>query len=424
MVARHFAGRLLWDEETTTYWVHDEKKMAWEPIVPRRFQKNVAKYVQIADPANRLTVGKIEDIVKQIRNHIDWMPMVKETHVSLSDTQIELSTLDFVPYRMENFAIVHLNATREEFDRCESPIFDKYLDDTCTDLEGNQNVGQRLQLQEIAGFVLSNDRAEKAFFLLGKGSNGKSPYLDLLRALVGRDRCHAASLSELTTQNFNLCDLVGKKLNAKAEEESQKVSLARLKEIVSGEPITARRLYEPNFTFVCRARFVYSTNDPPRMDGLDFAVRRRLLVVPFQHTMKETEYDRNLSEKIIASELPAVARWALEGLRRLRKNNFVFTETKQSKEALDEFERVNSSGKEFLSENYERREGAKKISGDLYVEYAKWCRENNRVPVSSGKFFRVCTHEYGESLASKDESRKSVRHYPIARIGTPDTLNF
>ncbi len=430
MLANHFGDKLIWDEETGTYWFHDVKDMTWAPVVALRFRRDVLKFIQHVDKGNRLTINKIDDVTKLINNYIEWKEQLDETHISLNDCQLDLSNLEPVEYEMKNIALIRLHVTREEMATAKSPLFDKYLTDTATAADGTQNELMKLQLQEIAGFVLgnfTNDNAEKAFFLWGKGANGKSPFISLLAALVGKQRFLASSLAELTMDKFSKVELVGKKLNAKAEEESDKVALAALKEIISGELVSARRLYEHKVTFRCRCRFVFATNNPPRLDGLDEATVRRFGVIPFEHTMDKKDFDRQLASKIIAQEMPALVRWALDGLKRLRTNNFVFTESPQSKAALEQLILANNSAMEFLTETYERHLTLEMPFNLMYQGYVSWCRDNGRKAVSSNKFGRECTNLYGENKISK-VGGKSMRCYRAVFAGTeksiPELPNF
>jgi putative DNA primase/helicase len=426
MLASHFSGRLVWDEETATYWFHDATEMTWGPVVSARFRRDVSRFIQRVDPANRLTVGRVDDVIKQVADYVEWKEQIDESHISLDDCQLDIATLEPVPYRQENVAMIRLRVAWPELEKAESPVFDKYLADTCTAADGKDNALMRLQLQEIAGFVLGNfesDNAEKAFFLWGKGANGKSPFIDLLAALVGKQRFLASSLAELTNDRFSAVELIGKKLNAKSEEESDKVALAALKEMISGSLVSARRLYEQKVTFRCRTRFVFSTNNPPRLEGMDAATRRRFVIIPFEHQMMPEQFDRQLARRIITSEFPALTRWALDGLRRLRKNNFVFTESPQSKAALDQFVLANNSALEYLTENWERSELAETPAGTLYSSYVSWCRDNGRKAVSSNRFGRECSDVYGESVPSRLNG-KVTRCYRAARPGTMATLQF
>jgi len=66
-------------------------------------------------------------------------------------------------------------------------------------------------LREIAGYLLLPDYpVPKAFMLVGKGNNGKSRYLDLLRQLVGEENLVEKGLQELEETRFGTHELAGK----------------------------------------------------------------------------------------------------------------------------------------------------------------------------------------------------------------------
>lgn len=407
MFAAALANRLLYDEETKSYWFHDVSERVWRPLGQDVLFDDLSAFVEEhgnVDMAPSVTTNRVMNVVKQLRRFTAKKKNVSDdTHITFNDCQLNLTTLESEAYQVANFAVVSIPCDYAGIEQATSPIFDGYIKDTCVRADGTYNPTKYNQLSEIAGFTLMTDRMEKAVYLTGRGSNGKSPFIEILRALVGETRCHSATLMELTTQGFNLCDLVGKKLNAKGEEESEKVNLSRIKEIISGEPVTARRLYESNFTFRVRCRFVFSSNWPPRLDGFDYAIRRRFFVVPFLGNVSDAKADKDIGKKMVTQELPALVRFAIAGIRRLRAQNRTFTESEETKLALDTFEIANNSALEFLSEHYSEDIQSSMLYSALYLRYVDYCKESGRRAMSRNRFGRECTARYGESYAMNNQ---------------------
>lgn len=424
VAVEHFGALLRWDSETATFWLHDCRSMTWEPADRRKFQSAVARVCMKSDPHNRLTMGKVDDVIKMMYGAAEVregcvVEEMTETHLSFSDRQLDLRSLETCGYGVSNVALTSFAFPYSSVGG-EGAAFGKYLSETCMTAEGKDNEKMRRQLQEVAGFVLSSpisDRKEKAVLLWGGGANGKSPFLDILSALVGRRRTTAVPLSKMTTDDTTLIGLIGKKLNANSEEESDKVSLARLKQIVSGELISARRIYDLPMDFRVRCRCVFSTNNPPKFEGLDGGVRRRFLVIPFERTVEESRQDNRLAERIIADELPAVVGWALDGLRRLRSNNWVFTASEQSDAALDEMENANNSALDYLRQTWEPSDWKAEL-GPLYKLYADWCDQTRRKPMAENRFGRECARMFGPACFGKNAENKSVRMYRAALVGS------
>jgi putative DNA primase/helicase len=67
-----------------------------------------------------------------------------------------------------------------------------------------------------------------------------------------------------------------------------------------------------------RARFTIMVNEMPKLPDASRGIGRRVRIVPF-HQSYEGREDRTLREKL-RRELPGILLWALEGLRKLRKD--------------------------------------------------------------------------------------------------------
>ena len=85
-----------------------------------------------------------------------------------------------------------------------------------------------------------------------------------------------------------------------------------IKEITGGEDITARFLHREDFSFRPQFLLLISTNHKPRVEAPDFAFKRRVLLVPFNVTLSESEWDRHHAEKL-AAELDGILAWGVEG---------------------------------------------------------------------------------------------------------------
>ena len=118
------------------------------------------------------------------------------------------------------------------------------------------------------------------------------------------------------------------------------------KAITGGDEIEGERKYQPGFTFKPFARLIFSANHLPR--GRDFSdgFFDRWLIVPFEHTFRNTrneipreELDAQLSD---SREQSGVLNKALEALRRLRRTNH-FTESQTTRDAGDEFRQTTDS---------------------------------------------------------------------------------
>jgi putative DNA primase/helicase len=126
---------------------------------------------------------------------------------------------------------------------------------------------------------------EKAVLLVGEGANGKSVYLELVQAFVGKENSSAVSLQKIGTNTFATADLRGKLLNRCTDLPSRKVEdSGDFKAIVSGEMIRAERKGQPAFDFEPFCRLLFSANSPPESDDHSPGYVRRWHIIPFVRT--------------------------------------------------------------------------------------------------------------------------------------------
>lgn len=139
------------------------------------------------------------------------------------------------------------------------PLFDKYLarvlpDDSC-----------RYVLAEYMGYIFTTGlKLEKALMLYGSGANGKSVFFEIVNALIGRENICSYSLQNLTKyDSYQRAELSNKLLNY-APEINGKLEASIFKQLVSGEPVEARRIYGHPFTMREYGKLMFNCNELPR----------------------------------------------------------------------------------------------------------------------------------------------------------------
>ena len=173
-------------------------------------------------------------------------------------------------------------------------------------------------LQVVVGYALSGSTRERLFlFIYGPSKTGKGTFLTCLRRAFGTyvrsidpedlmeqrggGRDHPAWLADLAGQRLVLVDEV---------KRGARWNTGRVKALVSGETIRARKMRQDYFEFTPQAQIIVAGNHAPRLDSADTGLTDRLRVVPFVN--EPAVKDKRLLEKI---ETPDVLRWGIEGAR-------------------------------------------------------------------------------------------------------------
>jgi putative DNA primase/helicase len=177
-------------------------------------------------------------------------------------------------------------------------------------------------LRRVVGYTLTGDVRHHVFFLLyGTGANGKTTFLEVLRALLGDYACKAAFDTFLATRTAergvrnDLRRLAGARLVTATEaDEGRRFDEPLLKELTGGDTIAARFLYHEHHEFAPQLKLFLAANHRPTVWGTDHAFWRRLRLVPFTVTFDGAQRDERLRDALLA-ELPGILNWALAGCR-------------------------------------------------------------------------------------------------------------
>lgn len=234
-------------------------------------------------------------------------------------------------------------------------------------------------LQRAVGYSLTGHTNEQILLLLyGVGANGKSTFLETLRAIL-------ADYSAITDFNTfmkrdsegarnDLARLVGTRLVSAVEAEAGKpLAEALVKQLTGGDTITARFLFKEYFDFKPQFKIWLAANHKPNVRGSDHGIWRRIRLVPFTVTIPEAERDPRLTQKLVG-ELPGILAWAVRGCVAWRRHGLsmppeVLAATASYREEMDRF-----GG--FFEEVCVVEDGAIVTAKELYEAYQRWCEAN------------------------------------------------
>ena len=208
-------------------------------------------------------------------------------------------------------------------------------------------------LQEWIGYCMTTDNSfEKMMYMRGPTRVGKGTILKMIGHLVGKDQIASPRFKKLAGQ-FGLQSLRGKMVCLIGDARDDKggatllESLEVLLSIVSGDALQVDR---KNLTQIegesLTCRITIASNTFLNLPDTAGAMESRLLLLDFQRPV--LKLDETLKDTL-PEEVQGIAVWALDGLRRLRKNR-KFTEPASSIEALQEWKKTNNPLHSFLEE--------------------------------------------------------------------------
>lgn len=222
--------------------------------------------------------------------------------------------------------------------------FKKYLDEVMPEREA------RDVLAEYIGWLFTPGlKLEKILFLYGTGCNGKSVFVEIIEALVGKDNVSHESLSDLCGEYGanSRANLAGKLLNTCSDVAPNAFAGDLFKRLASREDISMKTLYKDVITTNEYAKMLFCLNELPRTNDTSNGFYRRFLIAPFNVQIPKSKIDPELSRKIISQELPGIMNWVLEGRKRLVVNK-KFTESPIMNKALEEYRSTGAKKKRSL----------------------------------------------------------------------------
>ncbi len=331
---------------------------------------------------------------------------------NLKNGTFDLRTFELKEHSRENF--ITRIADYEYLPDARCPLFQKYLNRIFR--SRNDKDDMISFLQRAVGYTLTGSTAEQSLFLLyGSGANGKSVFLDVLNALVGeygtvtQSRTFTTDRGEISN---DIAALAGKRMVYASENSSDThLDESIIKQLTGGENISARFLHQEFFSFKPRFKIWWAFNHPPAITDMTNSIWRRIKIVPFSEVLPESEWDKNLAEKIIQNELPGIFNWAIEGLKDYYKLGSL-TPPKVIAEATQSYKEDQDILHDFITEFCETPSDDDPFgkafeikASDLYNAYKIWNTSNgDEKPMSSTKFGRLL-HDKGFQRDRKKDGK-------------------
>lgn len=357
---------------------------------------------------SKISEHKLKKILRRFFNSFEkdkWSGGIQELYISnlvLECTEVEImqKNLNYInvkngifnmkkmalePHNKRIFSTVQMPIKYNP--KAECPMFIDFLEDIFE--EDKELI---LLVQEILGYCLtSSTTAQKIFIFLGEGANGKSVLCSVFNALCGQDNVSNISLRTLSNQ-FAKAGLVDKLLNISTENElvGGKLNTEDIKAISSGDVVQIERKYENSYSQRLYAKLLFAVNRLPYSKDNSYALMRRLVIVPFNKTYvanavtpQQGKIDILLTDKLL-TELNGIFNFALEGLKRLHNNSYIFTSSKKSLDILEDYKLEINPFLDFIQscieevDNTDIRIDDKRIDTKVFLNaFKEWCYENN-----------------------------------------------
>jgi putative DNA primase/helicase len=242
--------------------------------------------------------------------------------------------------------------------------------------DGDDDKPEKIKLlQEFMGLTLTREtKHEKALFLLGNGSNGKSVILEILSSILGDSNYSSLEFDQISKQ-FLTFQLMNKLVNLCTDiDYYNRASFGQFKRIVTGEPILADIKNKKPIQFRPHCKLIFAANRLPQTTDTSKGYFRRLLVLKLNQSFEGDRKDKDLKSKLL-NEIDGIFLWMIDGLQRLQDTG-KFTIPTSCENELSKYLENSNSVVSFIVDQCEIKKQDDYWTGyqELYNNYRDFCR--------------------------------------------------
>ena len=323
--------------------------------------------------------------------------------IGLKNGIYSLTTDQFTEYDPLNKITIQLPVEYNPNATC--PNFLKFLNEVLPDETDRQAI------IEFVGYCFYRSYPiQKAFMLVGEGSNGKSTLLLVLKALLGSDNITSRSLHDLEENRFAMAGLYGKLANVFPDLPTRTLTnTTAFKMLTGGDPLTAEKKFREGFNYINSAKLIFSTNQIPVSQDDTSAFYRRWVIINFPNKFEGDQCDPNILVRVTTpEELSGIFNLAVKALGDLMGRG-AFINDRKTSEIADEYIRRSDSVQAFIKDCVESSTDSRVKKQEVYTTYLAYCRLKNYPLVNDQAFYkRFLMHMRIEETRSSEPGRPRI----------------
>lgn len=397
-----FHNRLV-DFSGAAYWWNGQKwEFAEDSLMRRYVGESMVRAMGQDGP--KVTQSRINGTLAVMRDRLDRMGAINPVSrlVFFRNGALDVDTGELMPHSPDNRNSNVLSCDYSPSASCK--VWQAWLAEIfASDLE-------RVQLlQEIIGWSLITDNLgiQKAPIFIGAQRAGKGTILHVVSTLLN-DAAGAFQLPNLDNDKV-LAGMTQRNVvidydTASPDKKNSRQIVGLFKAITANEPVSVKLLYtQVPFQGALNCKLLLASNSVPTMWDDSTATANRWLPLVFDRSFLGAE-DTTLSKRLV-EELPGIAQWALEGLRRLMSNGR-FTMPESSLYEMDYMVESGSPVTRFMEEECVFEQTARVADNALWSRYQQWCIANGMEQMKRKNFLQAFKDA---SVSQGVRSAKSVR---------------
>jgi putative DNA primase/helicase len=342
-------------------------------------------------------------VMREVQHHIPVQATEFDQDDMLFNTQngyIDLATGDFHDH--DSKKMFQRISNTEYTDNMQCPMWLAFLNQI---FDGDQEVIH--YIQKAVGYSLTGSTREQVMFVLfGSGANGKSVFIDTIEHIMGSYKSNISADALMVKgggssgHNEKIARLAGARFVSVSEpNEKSRLDEGLIKSLTGGDTVSASFKGGHEFDYKPKYKIWMATNHKPIIRGTDIGIWRRIPLIPFKVTIPKEKQDKNLTAKL-ATELPGILQWALEGALMWQKEGLdvpesIAAETAEYKKEMDPIEMF------FDEVGAVRGESETVDRSYAFKAYSEWTEESREFAMKKSEFNKKMEEKFGKTVKVK-----------------------
>jgi len=311
-----------------------------------------------------------------------------EKYINVQNGLLDVRSEELLEHAPDEIGSIQLSCKYDE--NAEAPLWEKFINDICSDEDGAPDREMIDMLQEWTGMILSpihGYRLKKALILFSpQGNTGKTVFLKVISFLLGVHNIANVSFQELGSSRWATGRAFGKRLLAVGDQSAKAIDSSSIfKQLTGGDLVSAEFKGLQGFDYQFTGVMVAACNALPVFtDDKGNHVSERLQFVPFRHTVPREDRDPDLVDKL-CRERDGILRWALAGLQRLINNKLQFSRCDSSEALMTEYRKRYDTLFAFVQDRcvLTGKKSDFEYKTVFESEYTSYCMKTNVVPLKT-----------------------------------------
>ena len=232
-------------------------------------------------------------------------------YIALQNGLLRLETSALQPWTPEIFLSSGLSFDYDPKAKC--PLFEDYLKNFC------KGYTDRINFVRSFLYTVLHQKIELQVFLHihGPTDSGKSVLGNILQVMVGKEATHSTTLKALNQDQFEIANLIGKKLLLINDADKYSGNLNVLKSYTGGDSLRGRKMFTQGTIEVwAQGIAVIISNSPLSTEDRGNAIYRRMRALKTCSTYDSRKYllgcVNGVWTGLLVEELPGIFNWILE----------------------------------------------------------------------------------------------------------------